>query len=371
MNTLKCPVCDKPLTQEEYDKALGLWKDKQVHIKHLEAERKQLREEKRRYQMQVKQNRQEFKRQRFQLMRDFKNQFQRQQKAFNTTLQSKVQSGITKGVAKQQKELQGTRNKMMQLQKSLEVSADKYQKANEEIKRLKMQMEQGITSQIEGLLEEKILLAKLKELYPQDRFEHTGKGGDILQTVMDHGKITGLIVYECKKVKNFDWNHVEQAKQARSQRKADFAVLVTNAFPKKRQHYFVEKDVFVISPVSLEPISYTLRESLVRMAVLKITNQAKEQAVQRVCEYLSSHQYNTKMNGIASQLLDLGDDLKTEVATHKRVWIKRYKAYKNLFDDIGDIEGSLRTMIHGLKEKQPLKILPIPRKEYVLIQGLT
>jgi hypothetical protein len=67
----------------------------------------------------------------------------------------------------------------------------------------------------------------------------------------------------------------------------------------------------------------------------------------------------------------IGDDLKTEMATHKRVWTKRYGAYRSLFHDIGDIEHSLRTMIHGLKEKQPLKILPIPRKEYVLIQELT
>ena len=39
----KCPVCGKPLTQSEFDRALGLWKDKQEHIQHLEEERKKLR----------------------------------------------------------------------------------------------------------------------------------------------------------------------------------------------------------------------------------------------------------------------------------------------------------------------------------------
>ena len=29
--SFKCPVCGKPLTEGEYDKALGLWKDKQEH----------------------------------------------------------------------------------------------------------------------------------------------------------------------------------------------------------------------------------------------------------------------------------------------------------------------------------------------------
>lgn len=38
MKQFKCPVCGKTLTQKEYDRALGLWKEKQEHIKHLEVE---------------------------------------------------------------------------------------------------------------------------------------------------------------------------------------------------------------------------------------------------------------------------------------------------------------------------------------------
>ena len=43
--SLTCPVCGKPLTQIEYDKALGLWDEKQEHIKHLETEQRKLREQ--------------------------------------------------------------------------------------------------------------------------------------------------------------------------------------------------------------------------------------------------------------------------------------------------------------------------------------
>jgi hypothetical protein len=428
MKTLKCPVCQKPLTQAEYDKALGLWDEKQEHIKHLEAERQELRAKEKQYKEQVRLAKITSKKERQQLLRQFKQQTARQARQaadklkeqrlsfervmesrlraavakstaqqkremqrqakdlqrsqsklsqLEKTLTARIEAGVTKGVAeqkramrKQEVELRRTKNKMNQLQNSLRVSADKYRQASEEIKRLKQQIEQGVTPQIEGLLEEKTLLAKLKELYPQDQFEHTGKGGDILQIVMDHGKKAGLIVYECKKVKNFDKNHVEQAKRARIQRGADFAVLVTNAFPKKRQFYFVEKDVFVISPVSLEPITYSLRESLVRMAILKITNQAKAQAVQRVCEYLSSSEYNMKINEIASQLIGLGDELKTEITVHKRSWTKRYEAYRALYQDIGGIDHCLRQLVHGLQERKPVQALPEARREYVQIPDL-
>jgi len=381
MSKLNCPVCGKSLTQVEYDKALGLWKAKQLHIKHLEAERQQLKKQELAYKRQAKEQARQLKRDRAEMRkemrkqlsaqaRESRRQLREQQVAYTRQLAKAVKRGVEKGVRKQQIALRKSQNKMSQLEKSLKRAADRYKNANEEITRLKKQIEQGITPQIEGLLEEKNLLAKLRELYPQDRFQHTGKGGDILQTVVDHGKDAGLIVYECKKVKTFSASHVAQAKQARSQRQADFAVLVTNAFPKKKQHYFVEKNVFVISPVSVEPISYTLRESLVRIAMLKLSNQAKQEAVQRVYDYLSSSEYNTKMNGIAEQLMDLGRDLKSEIDTHGRVWRKRYSAYRALFTDIGGIDHQLRVLVHGLGTGKVPELLPAAQRGYVEIEEL-
>ena len=217
----------------------------------------------------------------------------------------------------QQTELSKTQNKMLQLEKSLQLSSKRYEKASEEIKRLRARIQKGITPQIEGLLEEKTLLPKLQELFPADRFEHPGKKGDILQHVQGQGKTVGVILYECKKVRTFSKSHVLQAKKAKVARNADYAVLVTNAFPAKKQHYFVEKDVFVISPVSLEPIAYTLRDSLLRMAVLKLSAQAKEKAVQAISDYLGGTEYRDTVAGMADQLVDLGGQLKAEMRAHR------------------------------------------------------
>lgn len=399
---LKCPVCGKPLTEAEFDKALGLWKDKQEHIKHLEAEqkklkeqerlnkkkleaeRKRLREKEQAYKQQVKEQAKQFRGQQAKLLRDskrilseqakksarqLKDQRDQLQKSFNQRMKTEIKKGVERGVEEQKKEfkkqqadLKKTQNKMSQLENSLKLSAKKYEQANDEIKKLKEQIEKGITPQIEGLLEEGKLLAKLKELFPQDKFEHPGKGGDIIQIVIEQGKEVGKIVYECKKVKTFNKNHVEQAKEARRVRQADFAVLVTNAFPSKKQYYFVEKTVFVISPVSLEPITYTLRESLVKMALLKMTNEAKQKAVQRVYDYLSSNDYNNKMNDVASQLMDLGKDLKTEMTSHKKTWEKRYHIYRALFTDIGMIDYRLKDLVQNRLEEKPKLLLPQKNK---------
>lgn len=389
--SLRCPVCTKPLTQDEYDKALGLWKDKQAHIKHLEAERRQLKNKERQFQQESKRRELEFRRELSRIQAESKKSLAEQEKrfeqrltvqrsqlekSFNERFRREVDSKVARGVAEQKKsfqkkeaELSRTKNKMLQLERSLHLSAEKYEKANEEIKRLKEQIEKGTTPQIDGLLEEKNLLAKLKELFPRDRFEHTGKRGDIVQTVMEQSKAVGKIVYECKRVKKYDKKFIEQTRQARQSRQADFGVLVTNAFPAKRQFYFVDSTVLVISPVSLECVVYTLRESLKRIAMLKIANEAKEQAVQRIYDYLSSNEYNNKVSDISSQIVELGRELKSEMLSHRRSWEKRYHLYRSLFTDIGAIDYHLKDIVlHKLNGKSPLMLMPA--KEFIQIKEL-
>jgi len=272
-------------------------------------------------------------------------------------------------LAWQQTELSKTQNKMLQLEKSLQLSSKRYEKASEEFKRLRARIQKGITPQIEGLLEEKTLLPKLQELFPADRFEHPGKKGDILQHVQGQGKTVGVILYECKKVRTFSKSHVLQAKKAKVARNADYAVLVTNAFPAKKQHYFVEKDVFVISPVSLEPIAYTLRDSLLRMAVLKLSAQAKEKAVQAICDYLGGTEYRDTVAGMADQLVDLGGQLKAEMRAHKNLWEKRYSAYRSMFLDVSSLDYRLTSLLQGVSPK-PRRALPAAKGKYMEIQGL-
>ena len=415
-SSFTCPVCGKPLSQIEYDKALGLWDEKQEHIKHLELEQKKLREQakknkqiveaerkklrekelsfkaeqaklraqtKRALAEQAKKADQAIKKERALVAQKLKQQRKQVETSLKKQMQVQLKDGISKGVEqqkaqlkkqelefkKQQAEISKTKNKMAQLEKSLKLSADKYQQANVEIKKLKEQIQKGITPQIEGLLEEGKLLAKLQELFPHDKFEHPGKGGDILQFVIEQGQQIGIIVYECKKVKNFDKKHIDQAKTARRIRGADFAVLVTNVFPSKKQYYFVEKTVFVISPVSLEPITQTLRDSLVRIYMLRLSNEAKSKAVQQVYDYLSSNEYSNKVNDLASQLMDLGKELKTEISSHKRVWEKRYKTYQSLYIDIGVIDHKLRSLMKGLPGNKTLQ-LPAPPKQFIDIEEL-
>ena len=377
----KCPVCGKPLTQEEYDKALGTWEAKHKQIKHLEEEwaklkrqAESLKKEKADIQHASKRAMAEQKRK---FAAELREKHELDKEKFIKKLEDQTAKGIAKGVAKQSRELKKqttefkhAKSKMSQLEKSLNIALKNNEKNQEEIKRLREQIEKGITPQIEGLLEEDKLLAKLQELFPYDQFEHTGKGGDIIQTVIEQDRPAGKIVYECKKVKLFSQSHVKQASDARELRKADFAVLVTNAFPAKKQFYFVSNTVFVISPISVEALTYALRESLVKIALLQLSNAAKAKAVNEVYKYLAGNEYSNKVNGMATQLLTLWGDLKSEINSHTQTWKRRYITYKSLYTDLSVIDSRLRQLLAlGGGDEEP-KLIADQHKTYPPIDEL-
>jgi len=379
--TQKCPVCGKPLTQEEYDKALGIWKAKHEEIKHLEKERADLKQQAALLKKEKIEARRAAKVLVAEQKRKFASELRQKHEAmkeeFNKKLGVQITKGIASGVAKQSRELKKketefgrAKNKMGQLERSLKIALTQKDKGDQEIKRLREQMEKGITPQIEGLLEEGILLAKLRELFPHDHFDHPGKGGDIIQTVIEQGRPVGKIVYECKKVKSFSQGHVQQAADARELRQANFAVLVTNAFPAKRQSYFVSNTVFVISPINVEPVTYVLRQSLVRIALLKLSNAEKMKAVNEVYKYLSGNEYSDKVNGMAYQLLTLAGDLKSEIHAHHQTWKKRYATYKDLYADVSVIDSRLRGLLALGEGKEVPKLAAGQQKIYPPLEEL-
>ncbi|MDO8537182.1 MAG: DUF2130 domain-containing protein [bacterium] len=357
--TRKCPVCDKPLTQEEYDKALGIWKAKHEEIKHLEKERADLKQQA----ALLKKEKAESRRANKRLVTEQKRKF-----AIDLRLQRKLdkeatKNKITSAIAKE-------KSKSGQVKRNLEIQAAKTFQENKLLKERLDQYKKGITPQIEGLLEEDKLLAKLRELFPHDHFDHPGKGGDIIQTVMEHDKPVGKIVYECKKVKSFSQSHVKQAADARELRGADFAVLVTNAFPAKRQSYFVSNTVYVISPVNVEAVTHTLRESLVKIALLRLSNVAKEKAVNEIYKYMSGNEYGNKVNGMAAQLLTLREDLRSEFNSHMHIWKRRNATYKNLFTDLTAIDSKLRELLALGEGRRVPKLTAGQQKTYPPLEEL-
>ncbi len=128
--------------------------------------------------------------------------------------------------------------------------------ANERIR----QLEKGSTPQTEGLEFEDKLHARLEREFPQDEIVLEGTGGDIIHTVLQDGKPTGVILYECKQTPTIKRDHIEQAARDKNSRQADCAVLVTCG--KRRGFTGLGKDgaVLIVAPLAVIALVGLLRE---------------------------------------------------------------------------------------------------------------
>ncbi len=113
------------------------------------------------------------------------------------------------------------------------------------------QLERGTTPQTEGLEFEERLAARLQRESPEDDVQHKGKGCDVLHYVTFEEKQAGVIVYECKRTRRVQGQHVQQANGAKQMFNADFAVLVTSGRTKRFGGFDDMHGVLVISPLGV------------------------------------------------------------------------------------------------------------------------
>ena len=111
--------------------------------------------------------------------------------------------------------------------------------------------EGGTTPQTEGLEFEERLAARLQRESPEDDVQHKGKGCDVLHYVTFEEKQAGVIVYECKRTRRVQGQHVQQANRAKQMFNADFAVLVTSGRTKRFGGFDDMHGVLVISPLGV------------------------------------------------------------------------------------------------------------------------
>ncbi len=385
MSESRCPLCKQVVTEELYEKITGIWKERK-------AQEKLLREEKRKLLLQQREARRQLESEKKRLKREQRDiidrRIQEQTRKFTARLArveaqrnklreqtdrkiaqavgiaerkarvairkdlkqklseslkkqvEKATSKQAKGFLRVQRTLASTRNQMSSLKAQ-------NQKQQEHIKALDIQLKNQTTPQLEGLLYEPELMHALKRDFPGDHFIHTGKGGDILQQVMLDGKPVGLIVYECKKVRHWKGAHVKQAANAKSQRRADFAILVTNATKKGTNGFFIEKGVVVINPGGVLALAGILRDQVIRMAQLKLTRAEKDAAIERALQYLQGAEFKNSLEVVIRKTKEMYEDLKEECREHIRTWRKRHDSLKSVYVNAAQVQTKTALLISG------------------------
>jgi hypothetical protein len=216
-------------------------------------------------------------------------------------------------------------------------------KLQEEMKMLK----KHTSPQEIGLCDEGVLAKRLQKEFPEDRIQHVGKGGDVLQFVFFNKQEAGCIVYECKRVDRIASDHVAQTCLAKKTRQAHYAILVTTGTRRGFSGLDQQDGIFLVAQSGVLTLAHICRDSLVTMAKQRLDAAAKVAAAKRLMDYVTSPVCRTPLEEAISQTERAQRNLVKEVKQHFNDWKERHALYQTIHYDVSHVRKNIDRVLGG------------------------
>ena len=394
-----CPLCGQPVSLSLYRKITGIWEERQRLIGKIREQRARLAQKIRKERQRLRKEAAKFRKEKTRLIRQAVGKRTKQlefqikalkgrQEQIDRRAQEKIRRATALAHAQAEKQVaarlkylkkqlhasvrdrlkierergaQQVKRKYEQLDKTFRSTLTQMRAKDtqlriqaSQIRELERQLERQTTPQIEGLLYEDNLVGELRKCFPEDKLQHTGKGGDIIQAIMRKGQQVGVMVYECKRVKHYSIRHVKQASEAKEKRKADFAILVTNAMKKGTQGFFTERAVMVVHATGVLSLASVLRNQIILIAEMKLGQLERDKAIKLTLEYLEGSEFTNSMDAIILESMALYKDLTDEVKKHVAAWKRRYGSYKKVYEEAFTVKSTSKALLSGEPEYKKL-----------------
>jgi hypothetical protein len=397
-----CPLCEQPVSASLYQKIMGIWQERQKALAKIKEQRTKLLEKVADQRKKLKKQAAEFREKKKRLIKDAVNKqtkrleskitaLNRKQEEVKRIADEKIRTATERAHREAErlatarlnsfkKEIRASVRAQVknERERAAERAETKYKKVKQrlgsaldrvqikgkqvrelrdDIKELKEQLKKETTPQIEGLLYEEVLTRELHKRFPEDKVEHHGKGGDVLQYVIQNGEQAGVLVYECKRVKKYSSAYVSQASDAKKKRKADFAILVTKTMKKGGQGFYVERGVMVVHPAGVLSLAGVLRVQVIRIAEMKLGQLQRNKAAKLTLEYLEGPEFANSMDAVIQESLVLYKDLLDEIEKHKAVWKRRYSSYRKICEEASTVKSTTQALLSGEPEYKKLILM--------------
>lgn len=233
-------------------------------------------------------------------------------------------------------------------------------KLQEEMKMLK----KHTSPQELGLADEGVLVRRLRKEFPEDRIEHAGKGGDVLQHVRLNGIDAGCIVYECKHTDRIAADHIIQTCGAKKTRQASYGILVTTGSRRGFSGLDQDSGIFVVAQAGVLTLARICRDSLIAMAKQRLDAAARDAAAKRLMNYVTSPVCRTPLEEAIAQTMRAHKSLLKEIRQHVGDWRLRHQIYETISYDITHIQTNIERVLQGkqalLLDKPALIPLALP-----------
>jgi hypothetical protein len=228
--------------------------------------------------------------------------------------------------------------KIKELEKQLEDS----KKLAEEMQR---KAEQG-SMQLQGEVLELALEELLRTTFPFDIIEEVGKGvkgADCVQTVRNSmGSVSGKIIYESKRTKDFNKEWIEKLKGDMRSTQADIAVIVTETMPREMTGFGMKDGVWICSFSEIKSLAFVLRDSLIKIQTAMAIQDNRGDKMQLLYNYLTSNEFRQQIEAIVEGFTALKDGISKEKIQMEKLWKEREKQLEKVILNTTHFYGSVK-----------------------------
>ncbi len=281
---------------------------------------------------------QAFEKKQLDLLRE-KAELEQKQKNFDLELEKKMiekRKDIEADVQKREHELFDMK------MKEKETQMESLKRTIEELKR---KSEQG-SMQTQGEAQELMLEELLKDSFPFDTISEVGKGvegADCIQTVSTRsGQPCGTIIYESKNAKHWKNEWVDKLKNDKRNKKADVAILVTQAFPKNMNRFGEVDGVWVCSFSEVIGLITVIRNYLLLLNDKQKSDENKGDKMQLLYNYLTGNEFKDQVEAIVEGFVSMRNSITKERITMEKIWKEREKQIEKVLINTSGMFGSVK-----------------------------
>lgn len=148
----------------------------------------------------------------------------------------------------------------------------------------------------------------LKVAFPDDVITRVKKGvagADIKHEVHVDGRFCGKFVYDSKNRNDWKTAYAEQLRKDQLAEEADHAILATRKFPTKEREMTGRNGVYLVNPARAVVLAGFLREALVRLSTVKMSEQGKKDKQTKLYEFITSANCANLFQRVADEVENL------------------------------------------------------------------
>jgi hypothetical protein len=213
------------------------------------------------------------------------------------------------------------------------------------VEEMRRKSEQG-SMQLQGEVQEMAIEEWLKESFPLDTISEIKKGaigGDCVQIVNTYTRRNcGRIYYESKRTKTFSNEWIEKFKSDMRAKGIDIGILVTRAMPKDMERMGLRDGVWICSFDEFKGLSAIMRETVIKMGELTISQENKGDKMVMLYDYLVSPEFKAQFSAIIEGFSNMKTGLESERRAMEKIWKAREKQIEKVILNTAHMYGSIK-----------------------------